>query len=687
MKQQQQQQQQNNRNFVFTSLRPDKRTDSGNVDLKAVGAFVRSEFNRYANARREKEAIWLECWSVYNGSPKAMEYARRLASRSVGDAATAWRHKISTAKAFENVETINSYLQSAFFPNRDWFDLVPMYAGSADVADAVKKFLKYKLKQANFRTHWNMFTRQLLITGTSVLALPWRKEVVPYTTRVKVEEPSDGTGYIDLGKRVTFKEQTVQKTIYNGTEFETLSVFDCYFDPDEVTDINRANMIRTITKNKGEVMRLIDAGFYPHLKPEDVIRYRGTSPTGTSDDAKRTLASFHGMTWQPSELVELTEFWGNVMTPDGYYEDVVVTTLGDRVARFENNPYWCGKPFVVGTYIPICHQTYGIGAIEPVLGLLHELSIVTNQRLDNLELAVDTMWTLIDDGTINPEDVYTAPGKVIEVADHGSLKPLQHNQQFVVSYQEAGLLEQAIDKATGTGTFIGVGQGRGGERVTAKEVEATRDAGGNRLGGIHSHIESTALTLTLKKVYRMCQQFVVEDEVIRIPGYEPGTFLYVKVGAEELVHDFDVEPVGAGHIADKEYELQRRLDFIGLASQNPEMSQMLNWQELMKDLAKRFGFDDIDRFIKQQQQPPTTQPLPPTPQTPTTSDVGVTQGAGAGGLSLNDLTAMNDAAGRMGGVPAQQALRAQLMMDGGETALADTFETLGIGNTQQQQQP
>lgn len=664
--------QHNNRDFIFTALNPDNKNN--NIDLEAIGAFVRNEFVRYRSARQPKEDIWTECWAVYNGSPEALKYTQRLAARTVGEVATEWRHKISPGKAFENVETINSYLQSAFFPNRDWFDLVPMYSGSSEVADVVKKFLKTKLKQAQFRTHWDMFTRQLLITGTSVLALPWRKEVIPQLKRVRVEYPlQDETGK-EIGKNTRFETKVIQKQIYNGAEFETLSMFDCFFDPDETTDINRANFIRRLVKNKGELMRLINNGFYPHLDPLDVVKHKNNNNNNSlSESKKRTVATFHGINWYPTDLVEIIEFWGNVQTRDGYYEDTIVTCLGDKVARFENNPYWGGKPFVVGTYTPVPNQIYGLGCIEPVLGLLHELSIVTNQRLDNLELSLDTMWTCVDDGTLNVEDVFTAPGKIIEVADHNSLRPLQHNQQFVVSYQESGLLEQTIDKTSGTGAFIGVGQGRGGERVTAQEVQAVRDAGGNRLGNIHRHIEQTALHLTLKKLYRSCQQFVTEDEIIRIPGFQPGEYLYVQVGMEELVHDFDIEVVGAGHIADKEYELQKRLDFINLVGGNSVMAEQLDWTEVMKDLAKRFGFDDLDRFIKKQQTP-----APEMPQLPPEA---------AAMLPPEDAAAVMDAAWRTGGKPGQDRALAELLKDGGQSALEQTMDTLGVSlNDEQQQQ-
>ena len=171
----------------------------------------------------------------------------------------------------------------------------------------------------------------------------------------------------------------------------------------------------------------------------------------------------------------------------------------------------------------------------------------------------------------------------------------------------------------------------------------------------------------------MCQQFVTEDEVIRIPGFEPGEYLYVEVGVEELHHDFDIEPVGAGHIADKEYELQKRLDFVGLVSQNPEMAQMMQWSEIMKDLAKRFGFDDIERFIKP--------PAEPKQNDPMMGGADPMMGSAPpmeGEPSPDDLQQLMTAMGESGGKPAQDMAQAQLATDGGEAAIADKLETLGI---------
>lgn len=73
------------------------------------------------------------------------------------------------------------------------------------------------------------------------------------------------------------------------------------------------------------------------------------------------------------------------------------------------------------------------------------------------------MFTMVDDGILDIDEVYTSPGKVFKVASHDSLRPMDMgNSNFTVSYQEAATLESNIDRITSTGPLIGGGQPRGG---------------------------------------------------------------------------------------------------------------------------------------------------------------------------------------------------------------------------------
>jgi hypothetical protein len=643
------------------------------VELQNIGSTVLSYYNRYQQARQRKEEIWAECWAVYNGTPEALKYASLLAKKTLGNVETEWRHRVNPGKAYETVETINAYLQSAFFPNRDWFDLTPTQPGDGvDVASAVKRYFKETLHKGGFRSAMDMFTRQACITGFSVLALPWRREAAPYRINRKVEVPTHDEYGVEIGKKYVTRTETQQRLVQDAPQFEVLSSFDCFIDPDNL-DLRRTNFIRRVYLTKAALWQRVQEGYYTGLEEKDILKMSTDGTVSKKKDQsatrKDTVKRFQGIDETFSkEIVTLVEFWGDVTCSDCVYHDVVVTLCGDKVIRYENNPYWCGKPFVIATYTPNNHSVYGMGVLEPNLSMLHQLGIITNQRLDNLELAVDCMWTFVDDGTVEEADVYTAPGKIIKVADHGSVRPLIHNQQFTVTYTEAQLLDQAIDKSAGTGAFISTGQGRSGERVTAQEVQAVRDAGGNRLGRVHAHLEQTALEPVLVKTYRQMQQFVLEDKVIRIPGFTGGEFIYASVGVEELQHDFDIKAVGAGHIADKEFELQKHLNFVQTVQNNPEMGGLINWEEMTRHLANKFGIDDVDKFIKKPKTPeaPTAPPVVPTPGVP--QPIQPTE---------QEITELNQRLEAEGGKPALDFARSQIASDGGAEMMSQLTGELG----------
>lgn len=613
------------KNFITTKI--DKHRNYADFDTEAV-SYVKSKLDQFQIAREEREDIWLECWAMYFGNPRAMEEIRKRVYHSVGDVSNNWRHRITTGKAFENVETVLAHMMAAFFPNRDWFEAVPVSPGYQDLAKLIKKYTATKLQQGHFITHWQEFLRQLLITGQSVIALPWRQETAKYKKRVKVNKPQlniDGT--FDYDEEIKFKEVSEDKIIQNCPDFETLDMFDCFLDPTAIS-AEQSDFIRRVVKSKAEMVNLVKGGYYTGIKPYDVVSLKPYYGSDYSMGERYILKTFEGIeveagySW--SDQVEVWEFWGDITVGNYTYKDVVATVINDQLVRFENNPYWAGKPFIFGTYIPINRSTSSMGVLEPTLGLLHEMNILTNQRLDNLELSVNSMWEHVDDGTLAPEDIYSEPGKVFSVTQQGTIVPISMPNQFVITYDEQSVLEQRIDKNTGTGVGISANASRNAERVTAAEIRAVREAGGSRLSTIHKHIEETALIPCLNKVFRLFQQFVTNEEIVRVAGKNPGDFDFFAIGTEDLQNDFLLTPVGADHVADKEFEINQRLQFLQIASQQPEMSQHINYYNFMLDLARRMGIDDIDQFIVEQN--PNALPQGeegiPQPQDPTSSIQG-----------------------------------------------------------------
>jgi hypothetical protein len=568
-------------------------------DSDIVG-FVSTTKKSWEVARQQLEVYWREAWASYIGSPEAMDELRSAALHTVGDVNTDWRHKINVGKGFEAVETIHSYLMQATFPNRNWFNASPSAPGYAELAKIVEAFTLNKLDAANFQSHYENFLRQLIIVGTSVIALPWRYETMKWKKRIKVQEPQVENWTL-LDSVVSFREVEVDKVIANEPDFTVIDMFDVYLDPNE-KDPNKSGFIRRITKPRADVLELSRQGVYD-ISPLDVMKLVSSK----ASDAWKVdrISQFQGVKLEVevsySDRIELWEYWGDVYAGGVVFRDVRVLISGDKLLCFEPNPYWSGKPFMIGTYIPTAKTAYAIGAIQPNLGLLHELNIITNQRLDNLEIAADGMWKYVDDGVINPQDVYTAPGRIIPVGDMNNLMPIEMPMNFTVTYNEATVLENKINANFGTPPLISTGEVRAGERVTAAEIQAVKDAGGNRLSGIHKHIETTTLKPLLGKLFRLMQQYVNESEVVKVTGKEPGSFEYYQLDPDTLLYDFILKPVGADHVVDKQHYIQDRVDFLSMTAQFPEMARLINYEMVLRDILQQYGFDDADKYLVSQQ--------------------------------------------------------------------------------------
>lgn len=575
-------------------------------DHKAAGTYVLSELERFKNARLEIEEEWLEAWALYLNTDQGVEYMRSKVLQTVGNVNDDWRHKINTGKAYESVETIHSYLMGAFFPNEDWFDAVPTMPGEDNnlLSRVVKRYVQNKLDQSGFQSEFSTFLRQLIVTGNSVMALPWRYDLVTNRRVVQAEQPL----FSDLGDEPEW--EVVSKEVeHQRPEFETLDMFDVFLDP-TATDPNDAALIRIVRKTKAEIVSLFQDEVYSGLSKHEIEQLQPTNSNTLSSNAEQ-YRNISGYTTDDLNYheIEIIEYWGDLHLQDVTYHDVVVTLIGDKVVRFESNPYWT-KPFVVGTYIRVPRQPYAMGALQPNLGMLHQLNIITNQRLDNIELHVNKMWAVVDDGVLDPDDIETLPGKVLKMGNPDSLRPIDMGRaDFTINYQEASVLESTIDKNMGTGNYVGANSQRQGERVTAAEIAAVRDAGGNRLSGVHNHIESTALREILKRVFELMRQFVREPEVVRIAGEQAGEFKYFEVGTEELNKPLSLKPLGAGHVIERKRYIQDRLDFIASVSQVPQMASLIDYETILHDLLINWGFDEPEKYLKKKEEEPAPNPL------------------------------------------------------------------------------
>jgi hypothetical protein len=511
-----------------------------------------------------------------------MEYARQNVLKTTGNVDNTYmRSRINTGKAYESIETMHSYLMGAVFPNDDWCVCIPTHPGYAELARVIQKFMSMKFEESNFRDYFSSWLRQWLIVGVSTMALPWRYETIPYKKRIKYEKPIQND-YFEYNWQTVTEERIVR----DSPEFIVIDSFDTYFDP-VCSDINESSMFRRIVKTKADVVHCIETGYYQNISPDDL------------DNSSNEFYGYDDNTWprlfqqvesssqnSKKDRVEVWEFWGDIHLEGLTLRDVWATVIDDKLVRFEPNPYWDGRPFVSSVFLPIPGTPYGMSAIQPNMGLLHELNITTNARADNLMISVDSMFEVVEDGLLENEVIRSEPGRVFRVREKGTINPIDTGpNKFMITYQEEQALKQAIDANFGVGAGLNTAPMRSSERVTATEITAMTEAGGTRLANIHTHLEQSFLLRLLNKCYRYTQQFVTSKNIVRVKDtVDLDKYIYYWVGPEQLQYDFKFKPMGSLYVVAKQRYLNNMSNLLGLVAAYPVIAEKINWDKLLYDL-------------------------------------------------------------------------------------------------------
>lgn len=584
------------------------------TELEMIAGYVRDMHDTFRDSRQRLEETWVSAWAQYLVTDESSVFNRTQSLHKIGNDDISWRHNVNTGKAFDAVETVHAYLMGSLFPNSHWLSVAPQMPGYDELARVLQYYLVKKMPEWKFMPQMAAYVRQLLIVGTSAMAIPWSSK--------------------------------------SRIQYECLDMFDVLFDPTE-PDVEDSPIIRRIKKTRAALIEGLAKGFYSNMTPLDVAQLQPRSQNGAviNDDMELTrgaelLRQFNGINVLPYNMRDratIFEYWGDIHLPHVTLYNVVVTVVNGRVIRLDNNNYKCGKPFVIGTYTPVVRQPQGISLLQPALGLIHELSNTTNQLMDGVELAINPMYTLERDSTLRPEEIRTEPGAVYLVDKHGVLQPIAPPpNNFGIGFQQNQAITQSIDAITGAGPLVGSTQPRGGERVTAEEIKSVRDAGGNRLLGSHKHVELTSLMPMLEKTLGTVQQFTRVDDVVEVPDTKSKAVYFMAIGPEELKLKYTITPRGADHVIEQQEYVNKRVTLLQTVTQIPGALEKLDLDKILEDILYNWGFDDPSVYMKSQdaQEGPTT---------------------------------MAAQAQKMGGTAAKDAMMAQVMADGGASMAKTMF--------------
>lgn len=551
-----------------------------------LGAHIYSMLSDARTLRRPLEAEWDTMYALYRASKEDMNHL--FAASFEHGSKKQWKHRINTGKTFEIVETLVAYFKGATFPSDDWFNVEGKEPNLSQVSGLIKQLAKSYMSSAKLVTHFDEWLRNLAIFGVSTMKVWW--ESCP---ELKTKRTFDELGLpVDTVVSIDKEKLCVKET----------SPYDVWFDATS-RDLNKGGVFTRLHLTKQELHYYASTGYYT-IDPEVVERYDDTED-GDPNVVKTTNRSERG---------EIVEYYGYPLFDGVQYWCTHAVFFDNTLIRLADSAYWCGSPYVSAPFLPDRDSAYGMSVLHPSIGGLHILNVLTNSRLDNIALHIDKMFTFVDDGMMRQEDVYTEPGKVFKVAQHGNLQPVDLGPPtFTVTYNEGAVQEQAIDRVCSTGPLIGGGQPRGGERVTAEEITAVQQSGGNRLAALLSRIEDLATKPLLAKVFSLMQQYVVTPETVKVFMPEVDTYAFFTLDPEYLSFPFDLEPVGANYIVEKQRTTADLMQLFDIAGRVPQLAEKLDFDKILLEVMKQMRFKNPTSYLKTESSTPA--PLTPPPAT------------------------------------------------------------------------
>lgn len=487
------------------------------------------------SARTMLNDRWTEMWSLYRTEPLKLRSDE------------GWQSKLNDGRTFEIIETVASYIRDALFFSDNWVALEANEPELGDVVPLVSAYFRTALNKSNLRREFRVFIRQLLLLGFSGMACEW---------------------------------------VEGKLQFTAIGATDLYIESNRRLD-DKSYVFRDVWLNYATYASMIDSGSLQ--VPDDVSeedfwnKYKSTYV----DKEWQVQANDLGDVW--NETLRLVEYW----CP----EEQKLMRFVDRECVGEEECKSC--PWHVLVLYETPDNAYGLSLLDSSIGLILENNCIMNRRLDNMAISVDNMWLFIDDGVTNPDDIKSEPGKVLTVARPDVLTPLYPPpNNFQVTYQEAAVIDQKIDRNTGTGALISSGQYRSGERVTATEVNSVKDAGGNKLTDVYEHVETSfvvpLLECALELVRKHCRK-----SVVKLASARPGVYDYFQLLPEDFSHSYSVYLSASQSIINRDRNIRRLQEFMALVASVPQFAEFVDYANVYDDLLRKFGFDDPERYRKQ----------------------------------------------------------------------------------------
>ena len=330
--------------------------------------------------------------------------------------------RVFDPRIFRVIETVAPRMVA----NEPTGSFYPTEEGDVKTNQILNALIKYDWRRAVMFPKLVNFVKTLLLFGTSFGRTYWDFRE---SERLQMKPKEINGKYVWTPKST----KTINVTEYDGPNFEVLNIYDCFPDPNATNLDNMRWFIYRQFKTIDELEDENDARGGEYWKNLDKLKAaiearnktdnkkRGSRPEDMQyREHRRMMLSteeLHGEDKSNPEFVVLVRY-----TKDKWLFAVPEYGL---VIRDVDNPYFHGQlPIVYGVDYPYPGELYGMGEIEPIDRIQRAINAVLNQRLDNVQLTLRTMWKVKKDSGVDMHTLVSAPGNIVTTSDMEAVEPI-----------------------------------------------------------------------------------------------------------------------------------------------------------------------------------------------------------------------------------------------------------------------
>lgn len=539
--------------------------------------------------------------------------------------------------SFANLETLLTYMTTAFLR-----DPIFEYKGVSPSDKVGAKLMQATINLHTRRNHvgLNMHTmwRDAFAYGFGAVSPRWSRKFGKKTLKKEL-------GVFDRVRNLFLKtgEEKVEserELIFEGNDLENIDPYKYLPDPNAPIHepqsaewqgwIDRTNVKELLSREADPDSMVFNAKYLKHFDPRStLLMTKGDKRNHYKEgDVHSRLTSKNepaDVVWMYVDLIP--ERWE--LSDEDRPEKWIFGVAGEEVLIAAKRLGLTHGEFPVLNAVP----DYDGHSASPIsrMGMINDMQTIVDfmytSHIQNKRKAINNQF-VVDPTKVNIFDVKDPqPGKIIRTrraafgddAVESGIRQLPVEDVTASHIQDAQILQDLMQQATGASDTLQGRLGRRTTRVSASEANNVQQSGLARLERVAQIMSMQAMQPIGYQFAHNAQQFMEQDEFVEVTG-KLRKFLTKQQGSEferdrisvnpfDILVDYDVVPNDGTIPGQEDGELWVQL--YQILSNNPKVAQNFDMIDIFKHTARQLGADSVERFELDSDQ--ETQ-VPPNPE-------------------------------------------------------------------------